>query len=1321
MMPRTAAMRGVSRRCAIRLSFLGGAAQLSGRLSLASQGCLTLPAGEISIPNATPINTIGARIQMPSTLDEIKRGFAQPQAEYGPIDCWWWEAARLDKEKMRWQLEELHDKGVAGTWYYPRYIGDEDLACRPRYWTEEWWDLTEFAIEEHERLGMAYWFSDWTAHEFVQDRLRLESGTRPEFIGRRLTFHQEVATAPGPLSLKADADEVVIDAAAFSPAGDYLDYTTRQDLTSSVSAGELQWTAEGAGAVVTMVCIQPFDLDYINPELTSRWIAILLGTYETRFGRHIGRTVKAFGTDEWRFMQGNVLYSFALIERFRREKGYDPSAHLVGLFRDIGPLTDKIRCEYYEVMCSEVTGKFYRPFAAWLEEHNMLFTEFCPRGKTENLLEQTHHYGDFFAYMGSYHIPGNEERCLKGDRVRKFQAKLASSIAHVNGRQRVGLCAYWGSGWGHTTQENLAWTNENYAYGINLYNRHGVLYSTMAGWYEWVPPAVHFRQPYWKYWRTFAEYVSRLSYLLSQGQHRADVALVYPLSTLHANWEDRWAFNETAERFSKAMYDLAKAVYYSGIDLDFVDDTSVANARIDGDRLVIAEMPFRAVVLPPMTTIRLRTMRQIVDFHRAGGTVAAFGSLPTASDEGGRGDPALAELLQELFGISSSAGVEETLVRERAIFAPTRIDQIPAMLDRSITRDLIASQANIFHTHQIVDGLHIYYIYNHDEHRRRIELDMDAVGAPLRFDANSGQVEEVHRFERSTERTRVTLDMDSYESIPLAIDPADQRPQLLEDNLDLVVGVEEVGDSVRVSGSDAAGGAKRVRLRHDGREYGGELEVSSPPAAIELDGVWDCRLQPTMNNRWGDFRFPAADCDIGAEVRRFRYREEGPTPGDKRGWHEAALDDGDWRLVTYTHGPYWWTTGPIAVEDDGAEVAATFYRDEPLQNNTEVAGSMHRWERYRFSKKLGFESPRSEVTATELGSLVGVQPHFLRFPAIQEAGSEAVDIEATLAAPEARDPKRRESESSGERYVRYFRTSITVHREGQYTFDFGGQASLARRAWVGGDEVISVGAGKMAASCLVALGSGPQTVLLRVETDATEPLETYAIFYLGDPPAHDPLVPQLQWFDDNAPDYEVDPPGQLAVGWFRFEAPPGLRAIRLNCDAEQVEAWSNGISMRVEGGHAYPDQTLETHSVIALRVHHRKGVYEGAAFPEPPAFECGTGRIPAGDWCGFGLREYSGGVVYRRSVRLESRHLAGAIVLELGEVVATAALPFRFDITDLVQPAENEIEITVVNTLANHMSCYPTNFIYEGQMVSGLLGPARVEFHTQFEVDAVAV
>src|SRR4051794_14641758 len=46
-------------------------------------------------------------------LDPAK--FANPPNEYRPVDCWWWENGTLTKERLTWQLEEMHAKGVGGT------------------------------------------------------------------------------------------------------------------------------------------------------------------------------------------------------------------------------------------------------------------------------------------------------------------------------------------------------------------------------------------------------------------------------------------------------------------------------------------------------------------------------------------------------------------------------------------------------------------------------------------------------------------------------------------------------------------------------------------------------------------------------------------------------------------------------------------------------------------------------------------------------------------------------------------------------------------------------------------------------------------------------------------------------------------------------------------------------------------------------------------------------------------------------------------------------------------------------------------------------
>jgi hypothetical protein len=144
--------------------------------------------------------------------------------------------------------------------------------------------------------------------------------------------------------------------------------------------------------------------------------------------------------------------------------------------------------------------------------------------------------------------------------------------------------------------------------------------------------------------------------------------------------------------------------------------------------------------------------------------------------------------------------------------------------------------------------------------------------------------------------------------------------------------------------------------------------------------------------------------------------------------------------------------------------------------------------------------------------------------------------------------------------------------------------------------------------------------------------------------------------------------------------------------------------------------------VVALRIEPADGNYGGAALPVPVQCECGPGLMPLGDWSQAGVLEcYSGGAWYRKCVSLTPEQAAGGVVLDLGQVVASAevhvngqlagvriAPPWRVDLSTHVRAGENRIEVLVYNTLANHYLTIPTG--YRGELESGLLGPVVLEF-----------
>ena len=229
-------------------------------------------------------------------------------------------------------------------------------------------------------------------------------------------------------------------------------------------------------------------------------------------------------------------------------------------------------------------------------------------------------------------------------------------------------------------------------------------------------------------------------------------------------------------------------------------------------------------------------------------------------------------------------------------------------------------------------------------------------------------------------------------------------------------------------------------------------------------------------------------------------------------------------------------------------------------------------------------------------------------------------------------------------------------------------------------------------------------------------------------------MPVLRWFTERQQlTYDITPERADPVGWYRFLAPPGAHTMRLDVAARKVEAWVDGRPAAVDNGTISLDPATGRVRQVALRVRQNRGTYGGAVFNEPVAFECFEGRIQMGDWSAQGLAAYSGIGIYTAEIDLTEVHLRNRVLLDLGAVKTVAevfvngrpagvrlARPFRFDITELVTEGQNTLEIKVANTLANHMSTYPTKWIFDGQTISGLLGPVQVRFSAPVTIQASA-
>ena len=583
--------------------------------------------------------------------------------------------------------------------------------------------------------------------------------------------------------------------------------------------------------------------------------------------------------------------------------------------------------------------------------------------------------------------------------------------------------------------------------------------------------------------------------------------------------------------------------------------------------------------------------------------------------------------------------------------------------------------------HRREGGRDVYFVFNPAKTKVEAEVGFRAAGGGTRLDAWTGGRSAVTT-STSGGMVRTRLCLGGGEAALLVFDPvqAEARTQTRE---------------------SAARGAEA-----------GEV--------LPLSETWQCEVEPTLDNRFGDFRRPPSEGCMGAEARRFRYAEE-PESGGAEGWMRPEHDDGAWPVATTSFGQRMWCLGPLPAGTNTQALERDLAGALCINNSTtlRVGGREFSWKPYEFSTRWGVESdPHLKDWASG--------PHGLK----GEVPDEFIDLHTDEAGA-----------------VWLLWTAVEVDAARKATLTTGSRSSYA--AWLNGERVLvqddELPPGRQSIWNLphyrcepqardVALRAGANPLLLRVVQPAGQRVRAFAAFA---PPEGAPKPElALRWFAAaGQPAFDPRPEQAAGATWYRFVSAPGLRALRV-VSRGPCAAWAEGVALAATATTRREDGLIETRfavaqaragcSHVALRVEPVRGAFGCAALAEPVGMECGAGELRAGDWCGQGLEHYSCRVWYRQTLRLTAEQAGRALGLELGGVAATAevwvngrclanliAPPWRVPVAGVLRPGENRIEIRVANTLANYFHVgIPTPYAPREQTMSGLLGPVRFSLRT---------
>lgn len=599
--------------------------------------------------------------------------FQNPPKGYGTVPFYWWDGDSLDCERLADQLDILTDAPVDG--FSVSYIHshpkiDRELnaagyggfgkpdAGRPEAFSEGWWDVWNwFAGECADReigLGLDDYVIGWEKNGYYVDEV-LSSDDIRNYRGR-LAMKKHRLAPREVFRLTPDSATVAV---TVYPSGKSLTVVPGKEI--SYKAGK-----KGEETVYVITATPSHEL---HPEFGRRLCDTYFGRFEEKLDPRARGGMNYFFQDELHYNLNMRSWAEDMPAEFQKRKGYDVRPYLAAIFENVGDVTPKIRLDYADVLTQLGEERYFKPVFDWHDSRGLIYG--CDNnGRGLEPLQ----YLDYFRMTSWFTAPGNDAPA-RGSSFR--QTKVSSSISHLYGRPRTWLEAFHSMGWDSNGEWLTSQLDHHMIAGGNLLCLHGLYYSTHGGWWEWAPPSFFFRMPYWPHMKHWLRYGERLSYLLSQGSHVCDIAVLYPTESMQAYGDAN----------PDTMWKVTDLLTQRGLDYDFIDWHSLKEASVSDGELSVGGERYKVLVLPDVKAMHFSTLRKIEEFCRAGGIVISTCDSLRATSRAGENDSEASAMWNGIF--ASADG-------RCRIVAP---DSVPAVVEGLITPDFttVGGKGNVLH------------------------------------------------------------------------------------------------------------------------------------------------------------------------------------------------------------------------------------------------------------------------------------------------------------------------------------------------------------------------------------------------------------------------------------------------------------------------------------------------------------------------------------------------------------------------------------------------------------------------------------------------
>jgi hypothetical protein len=793
--------------------------------------------------------------------------FSNPPSEYRVMPFWFWNS-RLQKDELLEQIEDMHEHGIGGFFIHARF------GLETEYLSEEWFDLVRACVEKAAEFSMHVWIYDENPFPSGIGGLKVSS--------QRKHRNRYVECIEQPLTAGSNRIEIgsgdVLGVRLLMPEGPAP--LTNDGQPSGAPAIECAGQDSARVAVyVERVLESPggkhFGINYLNPEAVKEFIEITHEKYREHLGDHFGKTIKGFFTDEptllpwhqdlaWYIMRGDgrvVAWSEEIPKALEDKHGYSLDEVLDAIFFGHGERSGEVRRDFWALVASLYGKSFFAAYRDWCHRHGLRLTGHVLL--EEGLYFNTVFQGNIMKALEHMDMPGVDHLTSTAEQpgiefmvgtaahLPKVKTnvqgqKLVASSAHLSGKVPV-ISESFGIGlWGMTLQDMKWITNWQYSLGINRLCPHAFFYS-IEGYRKFDAPPCHMHNLSWRYFRHFADYVARISYLLSEGRHRADVAVLYPLSEFQSSYvaglqkEDDTAISDA--------FDLACSLLLKQhCDYDIMGEHHLMDAQLETGSLRVHEESFRLLAVPTLGRLADEHLGRIRDFARAGGAVWFFTTPEGIERVAEKWSSTEKEMYNwiDISSLRSSAPPDETVVSASEAF---RRCLEPDVVIRGVDND------RIYYHHRQTDDEDLYFFANcSNEIAVEARISVKSTGEAVVYDCETGAVSRLLACELRGNTTEFDHRFEPGSSLMVGIrrGAACGRP-------------EAVGDAVQLEISERAGEPRTPKSSGQHAGIGG-AEQPQVIAVLPTDG-WRFALESPNALPLTDWAFSIRPGAMGTSYR----------------------------------------------------------------------------------------------------------------------------------------------------------------------------------------------------------------------------------------------------------------------------------------------------------------------------------------------------------------------------------------------------------------------------------------------------------------------